>query len=81
MHLCDVDFCGSLWNLDNSVIAQASKGMLKHTRHNLATCIITSTHSAFVHDLVRPQVVITANTLKRGGKKKKKEILIVMVGA
>lgn len=30
VHLGDVDFGGSLGNLDNSVVAQAREGMLEH---------------------------------------------------
>lgn len=52
VHLGDVDFCGSLGNLNNSVVAQAGEGMLKHTRHNLTACVIASAHPAFVHDFV-----------------------------
>lgn len=52
VHLGDVDFCGSLGNLHNSVVAQAGEGMLKHTRHNLAACVIASAHPAFVHNFV-----------------------------
>ena len=52
VHLGDVDFCGSLGNLHNSVVAQAGEGMLKHPRHNLAACVIASAHPAFVHNFV-----------------------------
>lgn len=31
VHLGDVDFCGSLGNLNHAVVAQAGEGMLKHT--------------------------------------------------
>lgn len=53
VHLGDVDFGGSLGNLDHSVIAQAGEGMLEHTRHNLTACVVASAHPAFVHHFVR----------------------------
>lgn len=65
MHLCNVNFCGSLGNLYNSVVAQAGEGMLKHTRHHLAARVITSTHPALVHDFVRSQEVVTSNALQK----------------
>lgn len=52
VHLGDVDFCGSLRNLNNPVVAQAGEGVLKHTRHNLTARVIASAHPAFVHDFV-----------------------------
>lgn len=52
VHLRDVDFCGSLGNLHDAVVAQAGEGMLKHARHNLTARVVSSTHPTFVHDFV-----------------------------
>lgn len=52
VHLGDVDFCGSLGNLHNSVVAQAGEGMLKHPRHNLTACVVASAYPTFVHDFI-----------------------------
>ena len=52
VHLGDVDLCGSLGNLHNAVVAQAGESMLKHTRHDLAACVVASAHPALVHDFV-----------------------------
>ena len=53
VHLGDVDFCGSLGNLNHTVVAQAGEGVLEHTRHNLTARVIASTHPALVHYFLR----------------------------
>lgn len=63
MHLRNVNFRGSLGNLDDAVVAQAGEGMLEHSRHHLAACVVASAHPTLVHDLVGAQEVITANAL------------------
>lgn len=65
MHLCNVNFRGSLGNLHDAVVAQAGEGMLEHSRHHLAACVVASTHPTLVHDLVRAQEVVTANALQK----------------
>ena len=53
VHLGDVDFCGSLGNLNHTVVAQAGEGVLEHARHNLTARVIASTHPALVHYFLR----------------------------
>lgn len=52
VHLGDVDFGGSLGDLNNAVVAQAGEGVLKHAWHNLTARVIASAHPAFVHHFV-----------------------------
>lgn len=52
VHLGDVDFGGSLGDLDHAMVAQAGKGVLEHARHNLTACVVAAAHPAFVHHLV-----------------------------
>lgn len=68
MHLCNVNFRGSLGNLDDAVVAQAGEGMLEHSRHHLAARVVASAHPTLVHDLVRAQEVITADALQKERK-------------
>lgn len=52
VHLGDVDFGGSLGDLNNAMVAQAGEGVLKHAGHHLAARVVASAHPAFVHHFV-----------------------------
>lgn len=68
VHFCNVNFRGSLGDLYNSVVAKAGEGVLEHSRHHLAACVITSTHPTLVHNFVGAQEVVTANVLQKDRK-------------
>lgn len=67
--LCDVNECGSRWDVQDLVVTKGNADILEASRHLSTGALPPSTHSAFVNHRARAQYPVT--TLRLAGEKVK----------